>query len=57
MDEDEALTDKKREREGEGGECETKTRKERGGNADGHVSMGAQERSGVRESCIIVAGQ
>lgn len=30
---------------------------ERGGNADGHVSMGAQERFGVRESCIIAAGQ
>lgn len=53
-------TDKKRERERERreqGQCETKTGKERGGNAEGHVSMGAQERSGVRESCIIVAGQ
>ena len=41
--------------------CETKSDREgarrRGGNADGHVSMGAQERFGVRESCIIVAGQ
>lgn len=25
--------------------------------ADWHVSMGAQERFGVRESCIIAAGQ
>lgn len=31
--------------------------KERGGNADGHVSMGAQDRFGVRESCITAAGQ
>lgn len=29
----------------------------RRGNADWHVSMGAQERFGVKESCIIEAGQ
>lgn len=28
-----------------------------GGNANGHVSMGAQERFGVKDSCIIVASQ
>lgn len=32
-------------------------RGEQGGNADGHVSMGAQERFGVRDSCIIAASQ
>lgn len=39
--------------------CETKSDRERARreNADGHVSMGARERFGVRESCIIVAGQ
>lgn len=31
--------------------------RERGGNAVGQVSMGAQERFRVRESCITAAGQ